>query len=185
MTVALSAQNAAKKYEIKSAIIQKEMTTMGQKMQSTWYIDDFGQKEALEMTVGSGLMKQQMLTVIDSESVTTVNLKLKTGTRMKLPEESNVNYLQLTPEVKEKYALKELGEEDIAGKSCKKYAMETTQAGQTMQISTWIWKGIVLKSETSANGKVVSSETATKIQEDAAIPSGKLAIPANITVQEL
>jgi outer membrane lipoprotein-sorting protein len=191
MAVALSAQDAAKRYEVRSAIIQKEMTTAGQKekVQTTWYIDDFGGKEAVEMTVKAGFLKQQMLTVTDSESITAINLSTKSATRMKrqavnnLPE--TINYLQLTPEIREKYALKEIGEEEVAGKSCKKYSTEAAQMGQTMQINTWIWKGIVLKSETSSNGKVVATDTAVKVEEDAAIPADKLAVPENVTVHEL
>ena len=47
------------KYGIKSAILKKEAVTMGQKVQGVQYFDDYGRKEASELTmkVGGGGMR--------------------------------------------------------------------------------------------------------------------------------
>jgi hypothetical protein len=58
-----------------------------------------------------------------------------------------------------------------------------TQMGQTLQIKTWIWKGIVLKSETSGNGMVFATETATEIKENTAIPEDKFKVPEGAIIQ--
>ena len=39
------------KYGIKSAILKKEAVTMGQKVQGVQYFDDYGRKEASELTM--------------------------------------------------------------------------------------------------------------------------------------
>ena len=48
----LNAQEA--KYGIKSAIIKKDVVAMGQKVECTWYMDDYGKKESTELTMKTG-----------------------------------------------------------------------------------------------------------------------------------
>ena len=182
MTMYLSAQEA--KYEIKSAIIKKEIVMMGQKLEAITYFDDFGKKESAEITIANGIavgMDKHIRTIMDKSTIITIDLDSKVANRVNLPDEP-INYLQLTPEIIEKYKVKEIGEEEIAGKLCQKYALEISQMGQTMQIKTWVWKGIGLKSEISSNGMVVSIETATEIQEEAEVPADKLIVPEGITI---
>jgi len=179
----LSAQEA--KYEIKSAIIKKETVAMGQTIESTCYFDDFGKKESAEITLKNGIAQgvdKHIRTLMDSASIVNIDLDLKVGNRMALPDKP-INYLQLTPEIKDKYKIKDTGEEDIIGKSCRKYSLEMTQMGQTLQIKTWIWKGIVLKSETSGNGMVFATETATEILENISVPEEKFKAPEGAIIQ--
>lgn len=185
VTTLLSAQEA--KFEIKSAIITKEMVAMGQKVECTWYVDDYGKKEALELTMKTGGVagvEKHIRTITDgAASVITVDLDMKTAMRMKLPQQP-INYLKLTPDVIEKYKIKEVGEETIAGKTCKKYTLEITQMGQTLQMSVWVWKGMVLKSETASNGMVVMIETAKEINESTTVPADKFVVPEGIKIAE-
>jgi hypothetical protein len=176
-TIVASAQEV--KYEIKSAIIAKETVAMGQKFEGVNYIDDFGQKESVEITIKNGIapgVDKHIRTLMEGNAVVNIDLDLKQSNRMELPEKP-VNYLQLTPEIKEKYKIEEKGEEEIAGKSCRKYALEMTQMGQTLHINTWVWKGVVLKSETISNGMTVMTETATEIQENIPVPEEKFTVP--------
>jgi hypothetical protein len=173
----LSAQEA--KYEIKSAIIKKETVMMGQKFESVSYIDDFGRKESTEITIKNGMasgVDKHIRTLMEDNAVVTVDLDLKTTNRVDLPEKP-VNYLQLTPEIREKYSVKDAGEEEIAGRKCLKHELEITQMGHTLQMKTWVWKGVVLKSETAAGGTVFATETATEIQENATVPAEKFTLP--------
>jgi hypothetical protein len=55
IAIAVSAQKA--KYELKSAIIKKETSVMGQKFEAMWYFDDFGMKESVEITVKNGIVE--------------------------------------------------------------------------------------------------------------------------------
>ena len=178
----LSAQEA--KYEIKSAIITKSVEMMGQKIDGIQYIDDYGVKESMIIKMpmqgvpGSFL---RMQTINKGDTVITANLELKTGNKIALPEKP-VNYLKITEEVKEKYKMKELGQEDIAGKPCKKYSLEVSQAGQQVSVTTWVWKGIVLKSVTSVSGMTMTEE-ATDVQENVKIDAENLTIPKDVTIQ--
>ena len=178
----LNAQEA--KYGIKSAIIKKDVVAMGQKVECTWYMDDYGKKESTELTMKTGGVagvEKHIRTIADGSSA--INIDMETAMKMKLPEKP-INYLQLTPEIVEKYKIKETGEEDIAGKPCKKYGLEITQMGQTVQMSVWVWKGLVLKSETSSNGMVVMVETAKTIDETSAVATDKFTIPDGIKLPE-
>lgn len=184
ISTALIAQEA--KYELKSAIIKKETVTMGQKLESTWYIDDYGKKESSETVMkvgGVAGVEKHLLTIMDGNFVINVDLDMKTASRMKMPQEP-VNYLNLSPEIIEKFKVKENGEEEVAGKPCKKYSLEITQMGQTAQVSTWVWKGLVLRSEMGANGMVVMKETVTEIEENPVVPTDKFVVPDGITIPQ-
>ena len=183
-TILLNAQEA--KYGIKSAIIKKDVVAMGQNVECTWYMDDYGKKESTELTMKTGGVagvEKHIRTIADGSSAINIDLDMKTAMKMKLPEKP-INYLQLTPEIVEKYKIKETGEEDIAGKPCKKYGLEITQMGQTVRMSVWVWKGLVLKSETSSNGMVVMVETAKTIDETSAVATDKFTIPDGIKLPE-
>jgi hypothetical protein len=171
MAIPVVAQDATK-YEIKSAIIQKEITTMGQKFNATWYIDDFGQKESVDMTMNGMHVRTMMI----DDAVVTVDMDLKVTNKTVLPEKP-INYRSLTTEIKEKYKIKETGEEEIAGKRCQKYSLEIAPMGQTVQARTWVWKGLVLKSEMESNGMVVSIEVAIEVQENAIVPEDVFTVP--------
>lgn len=183
-TTLLNAQEA--KYGIKSAIIKKDMVAMGQKVECAWYVEDYGKKEAVEIAMKTGGVagiEKHIRTISEGASVVNVDLDMKTAMRMNLPQQP-INYLQLTPDVIEKFKIKETGQEEIAGKPCKKYALEITQMGQTVQMSVWIWKGLALKSETASNGMVVMVETATQVDENTAVPADKFVVPEGIVVKE-
>ncbi|MDR3236449.1 MAG: hypothetical protein LBT48_06990 [Prevotellaceae bacterium] len=175
------------KYAVKSAIIKKEMSVMGQSILNIFYIDNFGAKEAIETTMKNGIaagVDKHIRLIYDGLSVINIDLDLNTATQTAAPDELQVNYLQLTPEVKEKYKLKETGKENIAGKSCTTYSMEMSQMGVTAHVKAWVWKGIPLKTETSAAGMVITSETVLEIQENVAVPAGKFIVPKGVTMQK-
>jgi hypothetical protein len=177
-TISVAAQDAGR-YELESAIVQKEITMMGQKLNATWYMDGFGRKESAEMTIKNGIAQgvdKHIRTLTEGTTVITVDLDMNVGNRIELPEKP-VNYLHLTPEVREKCKIREGGEEEIAGKKCRKYSLEITLMGQKALVTAWVWKGIVLKSESTGNGMVFAVEMATEVQENAAVPVGKLVVP--------
>ena len=181
-TLTAIAQEA--RYEIKSAVIKKTVEMMGQKIEGVQYIDDYGKKESATMNMpmqGVPGMFLRMRTVNMGDTVYTVNMELKTGNKVVLPEKP-VNYLNLTPEVKDKYNIKELGQEDVAGKLCDKYSLEVTQMGQRVSTTIWVWKGISLKSVLSASG-VSMTEMATDIQENVAVDAGHFTIPDGVVFQ--
>ena len=183
VTIALSAQEA--KYEMKSAIIKKKTDFSGQVLESTTFIDDYGKKEATEIIFKNGVgpgVDKSMMTIMDSTSVITVDMDTKVANRVNLPTKP-INYLQISDEIRDQYKLKEAGEEAIGDKTCKIYTLEISQMGQTLQLKVWVWKGIALKSETSAGGTLLATETTTDIQENAAVLQDKFSLPAGVTIQ--
>lgn len=180
----LSAQEA--KYEFKSAIIKSEVSAFGQKIETTTYIDDYGKKESSETIVkmpGTDNKAKHLRTIMDGASVINIDLDLKKAIRIPLPEKP-INYLNLTPEIKEKFKMKESGTEDIAGKPCKKYALEVSQMEQTVEMKTCIWKGIPLKTESSSNGMVLMTQTVTDIQENVPVKAEIFTLPEGITLPD-
>ena len=183
VTIALSAQEA--KYEMKSAIIKKKTEFSGQVIESTTFIDDYGKKESTEIIFKNGMgpgVDKSMMTIMDSTSVITVDMDTKVANRVNLPTKP-INYLQISDEIRDQYKLKEAGEEEIGDKTCKIYTLEISQMGQTLQLKVWVWKGIALKSETSAGGTLLATETTTDIQENAAVLQDKFSLPAGVTIQ--
>ena len=181
LTFALSAQEA--KYEIKSAVINKTMEMMGQKFEGVQYFDDYGKLESTTVNMTMQGVTMRMLTINKGETIIVINLDNKSGTKMTLPEKP-INYLNMTQEVKDKFKVKDLGEEEIAGKQCKKYSLEVNQMGQTASVTAWVWKGLVMKSTTTAAGMTVTEYT-TEIKENVSVDAEKFAIPEGITIREM
>jgi len=182
--VSLMAQEA--RYEFKSAIIKSEMSFGEMKTVVTTYVDDYGKKEATEFSmVGPDGNESNWLNITEGATTTSVNLTAKTAFKMQ-SRQATVNFLKLTPEIKAARNIKELGEETVAEKSCKKYSLETSWGERTSKVTNWVWKGFVLKLETLGDdGNVFMSSKATEIQENVAVPAGKFVVPSGITVQEM
>ena len=102
---------------------------------------------------------------------------------MPAPDEPN-NYRNLTQEDRKKYNIREGGEEEIAGKLCKKYTLDIPQGDMKFQATVWIWEGIMLKLESVNEGQVVVTDEAKEIRENEAIPADKFTIPEGFTVHE-
>ena len=143
-TILLNAQEA--KYGIKSAIIKKDVVAMGQNVECTWYMDDYGKKESTELTMKTGGVagvEKHIRTIADGSSAINIDLDMKTAMKMKLPEKP-INYLQLTPEIVEKYKIKETGEEDIAGKPCKSMVWKSRRWGRQFRCLSGSGRGLCL-----------------------------------------
>ena len=134
--IRLSAQEMTK-YGIKSAVIKKEVTTMGQKMQNTLYFDDYGKKEAAELHIKVTNMDKLMRTIVEGKTNVAIDLEEKKAYRMPASDEPK-NYRNLTQEDRTKYNIREGGEEEIAGKLCKKYTLDIPQGDTKFQATVWI-----------------------------------------------
>ena len=185
MAITISAQEA--KYEIKSGIINSTMEVMGQKIETVTYFDDYGKTEATLLTLQGPSGKVRMKSLEKGDSTYTIDLDNKQGAVQKSAEHA-LNYLKTTPEMIEKHKLKEVGEEEISGKKCKKYTSETevNRMGTNMKSvsTTWIWKGIPMKSESDTGG-MKSISTVTKIQENATFDPEILKVPGDVKIQQM
>ena len=177
----LSAQEA--KYEIKSAVIKKTMEMWGQKVEAVQYFDDYGKNESVSLNMQVQGVSTNMRTIIKGDIITILNLDNKTGFRSTMPEVP-INYLNLTQELRDKYKIKELGEETIIGKPCKKYSSEMNQMNQNVSVTTWVWKGIALKTISTTNNMAMAEE-ATEIQENAAVDAANFNTPDDFNITEM
>jgi hypothetical protein len=166
VAVAAMAQNGTKYYGIKSGTIKVEMDMMGQTIPSTIYFDDYGAKQATSIN----MMGMEMTQINKDGKMYLVNKGEKSVQEMPQQQEQ-INYLNLTDEVKAKYKIKEVGKETVAGKECTTYTVEVSQMGQTVKTTVSVWNGIAMKTVADAGGFSMSQKV-TEVKEapvDAAI----------------
>ena len=154
----LSAQDATKKYGIKSGTTTTVSEVMGQKIESKGYFDDYGNLQSSKAST----FGMEISTILRNGKTYMVNHSAKQVQEMPTPE--SINYLDLTDEIVAKYKIQEIGHETVTGKECVKYTMEVSQMGQTAQITVSVWCGIPMKTISSANGMDVIA-TVTELTE--------------------
>jgi hypothetical protein len=166
VAVAAMAQNGTKYYGIKSGTIKVEMDMMGQTIPSTIYFDDYGAKQATSIS----MMGMEMTQINKDGKMYLVNKGEQSVQEMPQQQEQ-INYLNLTDEIKAKYKIKEVGKETVAGKECTTYTVEVSQMGQTVKTTVSVWNGIAMKTVADAGGFSMSQKV-TEVKEapvDAAI----------------
>lgn len=164
----------AKRYEIKSGIITME-SDMGA---TTIYFDNYGAVEAQKMKMSMFGADTEMTILSKDGKTFMINAAEKQVQEMPAGGMggATINFLKLDDKTKADYKIKEEGKEKILGRDCTKYSMEVSQMGQTVKQTVWVWKGIALKTSTDA-GQFQFGNTATKIEENAAIPAGTFDVP--------
>lgn len=145
------AQEGAKRYGVKSATVKMETEMMGQKIATTSWFENYGTLEA--SVTDMGMMK--VTTILKDGKTWMVNEAARQVQEMPAQEEQ-MNYLNLTDEVVEKYSIKEDGTETVAGKECIKYSMKTSQMGQTVNVTVSVWNGYPMKTVSSSMGNSVT-----------------------------
>ena len=180
-----------KRYGIERAIVKRTtvmgMGGMNQTLTSVQYFDDYGNKESSETFMSMQGQNFVIFTLIKDGYVYSANLAAKQGTKINMAamgDFKTVNYLNITDEVRQKYKIVEKGEEQVLGKDCKRYELTVTVQGQSMQVNVWVWKGLSLKSSMTVMGNTVE-ESATEIQEGAAIAKEKFVLPEGVTFTEV
>ena len=150
-----NAQEASQEaiYGVKSGVITMSMDFGGNAMTTTTYFDDYGRKQANVSDFGG----QKSRSIVVKGETIMVNDEAKTATRMPgmmgggmMGGGSSVNFMKLNDEVIKANNIKELGEETIAGKPCKKYSMSVSMMGQSQTQTVWVYQGITLKSSSQS-----------------------------------
>ena len=175
MTIAAVAQEAPKKYDIKSGIAKAKTTVMGQAVESTIYFDNYGTIEANKTKTsvpGAGEIEVSTISKDGKNYVVIPAMKQV----QEQPVQDSINYLNLTDEIKTKYKVMEVGKEIACGKECVKYTAEITQQGQTAKITVWVWKGFPMKTITAISGMELVMEV-SEFTEDAFILPQTFEIP--------
>lgn len=169
------------KYPLRSAVITYE-AALPQNMGSntrTLYFDDYGDKEKTVTLTSISAMGQSMNTethtIITDGYVYSWTPGESTGTKIKLEEgfnPKNMNYDELSDEMKEQMNLVEEGKEKFMDKNCDVYSMDM----EGVSGKVWVWENLPLKIQASAMGMIMT-EKATNIDENADIPSGTFDLP--------
>lgn len=187
------AQSQAKKYAVKSGKIVLELSgsTTGTK---TIYFDNYGDRyneheksvTVVKMFGVTDRTETDKITIMNGKKFWTIDNIDGDNMQGTLPyyESSRALVNNMTEAEQEKMADdilnsmggKRLGTEDILGYECEKISL--------MGSVTWIYKGIVLKSEADVMG-VVSNEVATEFDENANVSSSMFQAPANKNFEDI
>ena len=171
-----------KRYEIKSGIVTMEMSMMGQNIVQKMYFDDYGAKYSSISEFGG----QKMRSIdVDGKNVM-IDDAAKTATKMPAMgiETNKINFLNLTEQVIKKNKIKELGQEEIAGKPCTKYSYKVLMMGQAVTVNVWVYKGIALKVSTKTDFGEIGM-TATSIEENVQVDPALFTIPEGVEIKEM
>jgi hypothetical protein len=182
---------AAEMAGMKTYMIQYKMEMKAEGMKSTslmtQYVDMKNNKYAMESESSSEMMgvktNEKSLTLNDDEWTYIINLKDKTGMKMKSDESKEDPMDKIKPEddvtfrqMVEKEGGKIVGNENFLGKDC--IVVEVSQEG--MSTKMWYYKGIPLK----MTNEFYTME-ATKFEENVSIPASKFAVPDGIKFSEM
>ena len=156
VAVAAMAQEAPKRFGIKSGEYKSETDMMGQIIEATTYFDDFGAKQYSRTKMSMMGMDIDMGTLVLGGKNYMINYGDKTVQEM--PAQESVNYLELDEAAVAKYKIKEIGTEVVDGKECIQYSMEISQMGQTAKAKASVWNGFPMKTVTETMGMTLTAK---------------------------
>ena len=162
ITVAALAQDAPKRYGIKSGQFKTETSMMGQKIVATTYFDDYGNTQLTKTKMSMMGMDMDMGTLMKGGKTYMINYGDKQVQEM--PAQETINYMNLNDEAVKKYKVKSEGAEEVGGKSCLVFTMEVSERGQTAKARASVWEGIPMKTVTEVMGMSVTA-TVVELKE--------------------
>lgn len=142
-----TAQDSFKKYGMKSCIAKKVTTTGGHVTEGTVYIDNYGAFECDIQTIDvPGFITYDMGVLTRKDRIWTFNINEGKVQSKESPNPlSDFNLLEITDEMAQKYEMKDLGEEEILGKKCRKISYVVMQNRKRVDWTVWAYKGFPLK----------------------------------------
>jgi hypothetical protein len=182
MAVSLSAQ--IKKYNIKSGIVRFELVIKSGSMNITQKLvvsfDDYGMKECKDKYNGDKLTESYLS---DGKTLYSVmhakKIAYKRGDAFR-GTEVRFDWNDISDKDKKEGRATKIANMKVAAKDCEAY-QTTTASGKSTFAG---WSHILLYFDLRATASQ-STMTATKIEENANIPPGKFAIPADYQVKEM
>lgn len=166
----------SQRYGVKSGVIFYD-APMGTKQEL--YFDDYGAKEVSITSIDLGIAKTKSIEIRKDGFSYTYEEGKTEGTKKAWYAPASTDYSKADPKTLERYKVKDLGTEIIAGKDCKKFSAEF---GGAPMIS-WTWNNILIKSTTKMGGADFVIE-ATKIQ-DGPVNSKMFELPAGVTFKDM
>jgi outer membrane lipoprotein-sorting protein len=166
-------------YGMKSGRLTYEASILFQKQVIVISFDDYGAKKRSEVDIDFMGQKMKNITVSDTANTWSWDPETKLGSKVAIDKKSpdNLNFNQISDEIRKEYNIKEEGEEEVSGKTCRVYSLEYKAAGLTGKY--YVWKGIALRMETTMKG-ISMKMKAVKIEENPTIPAEQFALPADV-----
>ena len=161
-TTAFAQENTPHRYGIKSGKFVTETNMMGQTVAATTWFDDFGNVSLTRTTTSIMGQDIDMGTLMKGGKNYMINYSASQVQEM--PAQESINFMDLSDAQVEKFKIKTLGMEEVAGKDCIKFSAEVSERGQTAKITASVWNGIPMKTVTSVMGMDVVA-TVTSIEE--------------------
>lgn len=171
-------------YGMKSGRVKQKVAVMGQEQVLEAYFDDWGNTQGSILSTQGPNGPVEILTLKKGDKVTMVQLDTKEGMTT-TQQDATVNYLNLTDEVIDKYQILELDEKQtVLGHECIGYNMIQEVQGQEVQVTSWVWNGIPLKSELKM-GEVTQTVEVLELEEIAEVPAKYVTIPEGAKITEM
>jgi hypothetical protein len=164
------------RYGIKSGVIFYD-APMGTKQEL--YFDDYGAKEVAITSVDLGITKSKSIDIRKDGFSYAYEEGKTEGTKKAWYVPASTDYSKADPKTIERYKIKDLGTEIVAGKDCKKFSAEFGGS----PIVSWTWNNIPIKSVTKMSGNDFVIE-ATKIQDGSVDPK-MFELPDGVTFKEI
>ena len=143
------------------------------------YFDDYGAKEVSITSIDLGIAKSKTIEIRKDGFSYSYEEGKTEGTKKAWYVPASTDYSKADPKTLERYKVKDLGTEIIAGKDCKKFSAEFGSS----PIVSWTWNNILIKSVTKMGGADFIIE-ATKIQDGSVDPK-IFELPAGVTFKEM
>jgi hypothetical protein len=172
---------------LKTNTVMKRQNMTEQSYPSTLYFSDYGRKMSTETSLNTNFT---LFIIMKDGYMYQANMNRRQGTKINIADAditdvSSINFLDLTDEVKKKFQIEELDNEQFLGKDCKRYDLTYTNQGHDVKTSVWIWQGLTLKSISNMVGVVSALSEVTEILEDAEIAKEKFELPEGINFIEV
>lgn len=177
LTISAWAQKSSvQPFGIKSGYMKTD-TYQGKKVTSEnllWF-DDYGRlaKYVTKMDMGEPVGLWSATTIMNGEKNWIINADGAVQEGTGRPE---IVFGQLTPEMKAKMKFKDLGTETYKGKTCNKYYYEIKQMGMKSKITSWVWKGLILKQQIKQTFGSFNIEL-SELQENVPVPASTFKVP--------
>ena len=170
-----SAQDTFKKYAVKSAIAKTKSITGEQVTDGTLYIDDYGAFECDIKTMDiPNFITYDYGILTRKDRIWVFNIQEGKVDAKESPNPMpDLNFLNITPELAEKYEIQDLGEEEFMGKKCHKYTYMVLTNRKKVYWTIWAYMGIPLKTVVK-QGRRESVVEVTELQENVKIPDNIL-----------
>lgn len=172
-----------KVYGIKSGHLKYETQTSGGLQYNEVWFDDYGMKRKQHdqtMMEGMGNYNTEVL-FRDGKTYTSAwfddDKDNEAAMTDGIPE---LNYMNPGEEFIKQTQYKELGTEEVFGKTCKVCTYKTKSLLRTVTYKVWTWQGIILKMETKGILGANNSQMVTLFEENPKLPASTFAIPAKV-----